>query len=130
MEHFRWGGSVMRVFASSFGLKRLLSFAALAAVSLALLVLSGCGHHCGCNKCNSCNSCKTCGGVTDASSGAYGNVGYAPQTLNDSSAYQNTTVSGTSTTFERVGETKELPTFAAPPSNIPPAVGARPINNP
>ena len=54
----------MRVFAFSVGLKRLFSFAAAAAVALALLVLSGCGHRCGCAK-NNCNTCKTCGMAED-----------------------------------------------------------------
>jgi LysM repeat protein len=107
----------MRVFAFPVGLKRLFSIAAVAAVSLALLVLSGCGHRCGCNK------CSTCGGGT-----AYNHVGNAPQSLSDTGGYQGTSA-GASASFERVGESKDLPVFSAPPSN-PPSVSAPPYTPP
>jgi hypothetical protein len=142
---FDGGDSVMRVFALSSGLKRLFSFSAAAAVAVALMVLAGCGHHCGCNKCNSCNSCnscKTCGDVSSASTGCstgncYANVGSAPQTLSDSSgsAYNTSSASstsaysGTNTSFERVGESKDLPVFSAPPVTPAPAVMIPPSNN-
>lgn len=130
----------MSVFTSA-GPKRLFGFAAFAAVCLTLIFLSGCGHRCGCNKCkssSSCNTCKTCG-VSDASTcttcNQYANVGTAPQTLSESTAYQtpstynsSTTYSGTNTSFDRVGDSQNLPVFSAPittavtpPAYIPPA---------
>ncbi|HLX60387.1 MAG TPA: LysM domain-containing protein [Planctomycetota bacterium] len=119
----------MSVFTSA-GPKRLFGFAAFAAVCVTLLFLSGCGHHCGCNKCNSCNTCNTCKtcGVSDASTcttcNQYANVGTAPQTLSEPSSAYNTssTYTGTNTSYERVGDSQNLPVFSAPitPTVVPP----------
>ncbi len=128
----------MREFALSLGLKRLFSFAAIVAVSCALLFLSGCGHKCHCNQsgCNTCNTCSTCG-VSDASTpgcascqaaaaanSSYDRVGVAPSTLSDpgqpnySSApppyASGSAYSGTNASLDRVGDNRELPIFSAP----------------
>jgi LysM repeat protein len=128
----------MRVFASPFRLVSLFSSAAIVAVSVALLTLSGCGHHCGChNKCNSCKSCNTCNtcNVSDNSSsgcstcqtgtcsacqtGGYDRVGAAPQSLSEPVQTQSSTYSSSNTSFERVGESRELPSFSPAPSSAP-----------
>ena len=136
----------MRENASFNGLRRLFSFTAIAALSIALLFLSGCGHKCGCDGChrNSCSTCNTCG-VSDNSvpsntvctacqSGTCNTVGTAPASLSEPVVVQTpprqfvnapaystgSNYNGTNASLERAGESRDLPVFSAPVAPPPP----------
>lgn len=127
----------MNKFAFSNGLRRLFGFSAVVAVALAMLVLSGCGHRCrcqksGCNTCNTCgvsdnstpsnNVCTTCQTGNSNTSSTYDRVGTAPASLSEpivtqtqpSTYASQPAYTGTSTSLQRPGESQELPMFSKP----------------
>jgi len=134
------GEIVMNTSVFSNGLRRLFGFSAIVVVALSMLVLSGCGHKCGCRQNSGCSTCSTCG-VSDnapppacatcsACQANANNVGAAPASLSEPLSIQtqtqpsNTyavqpstyTPAPTNTSNSRPGDSLDLPTFSSKPA--------------